>query len=110
MPNADEWNLYSLSFDDFSLDENEMLLAAVTMFTELGLVSKFNIDKKVKTQIYFPSQRGDPEPHLGTKVPKVTFIRSRIFHQNFPKIFNQNFLGKLTKIFPKFLWNFLNNY
>ncbi len=32
------------------------------------------------------------------------------FLQNFPKILNWNFLGKLTKIFPKFLWNFLNNY
>lgn len=47
VPCADELNLYSLSFDDFSLNEDEMLLASVTMFIELGLVSKFNIDRKV---------------------------------------------------------------
>ncbi|XP_065216930.1 dual 3',5'-cyclic-AMP and -GMP phosphodiesterase 11A-like isoform X2 [Planococcus citri] len=46
VPCADELNLYSLSFDDFSLNEDEMLLASVTMFIELGLVSKFSIDKK----------------------------------------------------------------
>ncbi|XKL59330.1 hypothetical protein PGB90_000346 [Kerria lacca] len=46
IPCADELNLYSLSFDDFCLNEDKMLLASVTMFMELGLVSKFNIDKQ----------------------------------------------------------------
>lgn len=56
LPCADSWNLFSLSFDDFSLDDHEMLLASVTMFLELGLVNKFNIDKKVsdfKTKYQF---------------------------------------------------------
>ncbi|XP_014253887.1 dual 3',5'-cyclic-AMP and -GMP phosphodiesterase 11A-like [Cimex lectularius] len=46
VPAADELNLYSLSFDDFSLSDNEMLLASVSMFIELGLVKKFNIDRE----------------------------------------------------------------
>ncbi|KAG8249664.1 hypothetical protein J6590_015161 [Homalodisca vitripennis] len=46
VPAADELNLYSLSFDDFSLNEEEMLLAAVSMFLELGLVKRFSIDKE----------------------------------------------------------------
>uniref|UniRef100_T1HBJ9 PDEase domain-containing protein n=3 Tax=Triatominae TaxID=70999 RepID=T1HBJ9_RHOPR len=44
MPAADELNLYSLSFDDFSLTDEEMILASVSMFIELGLVKKFNIE------------------------------------------------------------------
>ena len=47
MPAADELNLYSLTFDDFSLSEDEMILASVSMFLELGLVKKFNIDREV---------------------------------------------------------------
>ncbi|XP_075221410.1 dual 3',5'-cyclic-AMP and -GMP phosphodiesterase 11A-like [Lycorma delicatula] len=46
VPGADELNLYSLSFDDFSLSQDEMLLAAVSMFLELGLVKKFNIERE----------------------------------------------------------------
>ncbi len=47
------------------------------------------------------------------KIPgKSTKIFPKLlkFPQDFFKIFNQNFLGKLTKIFPNFLRNFLNNY
>lgn len=47
MPAADELNLYSLSFDDFSLTDEEMILASVSMFIELGLVKKFNIELEV---------------------------------------------------------------
>jgi hypothetical protein len=47
VPCADELNLYSLTFDDFCLDNDEMLLAAVSMFLDLGLVKKFNIEKEV---------------------------------------------------------------
>jgi dual 3',5'-cyclic-AMP and -GMP phosphodiesterase 11 len=49
VPCADERNLYSLTFDDFSLDSDEMLLAAVSMFLDLGLVKKFNIEKEVSS-------------------------------------------------------------
>jgi hypothetical protein len=48
VPCADELNLYSLSFDDFSLDNDEMLLAAVSMFLDLGLVKRFSIEKEVR--------------------------------------------------------------
>jgi len=49
VPCADELNLYSLTFDDFSLDSDEMLLAAASMFLDLGLVKKFNIEKEVSS-------------------------------------------------------------
>ncbi|XP_066902713.1 dual 3',5'-cyclic-AMP and -GMP phosphodiesterase 11A [Halyomorpha halys] len=44
VPACDEWNLYSLSFEDFALNEDQMILASVSMFLELGLVKKFNIE------------------------------------------------------------------
>jgi len=47
VPAADSLNLYSLTFDDFSLNDDEMLMAAVSMFLELGLVKTFNIEKEV---------------------------------------------------------------
>lgn len=47
VPAADSLNLYSLAFDDFSLNDDEMLMAAVSMFLELGLVKTFNIEKEV---------------------------------------------------------------
>ncbi|KAJ9586234.1 hypothetical protein L9F63_020143, partial [Diploptera punctata] len=46
VPCADQLNLYSLAFDDFSLDNDEMLLAAVSMFLDLGLVKRFNIERE----------------------------------------------------------------
>lgn len=47
VPASDSLNLFSLTFDDFSLNDDEMLLAAVSMFLELGLVKTFNIEKEV---------------------------------------------------------------
>lgn len=44
VPNADEWELCSLSFDDFSLDRDQMVLAALRMFMDLGLMAHFKID------------------------------------------------------------------
>ena len=52
MPACDEWNLYSLSFDDFSLNEDQMILASVSMFLELGLVNKFNIEVEVNFYLH----------------------------------------------------------
>jgi hypothetical protein len=49
VPCADELNLYSLTFDDFSLENDDMLLAAVSMFLDLGLVKKFSIEKEVSS-------------------------------------------------------------
>ncbi|XP_068086058.1 dual 3',5'-cyclic-AMP and -GMP phosphodiesterase 11A [Anabrus simplex] len=46
VPCADELNLYSLSFDDFSLGDDDMVLAAVAMFIDLGLVKRFGIEKE----------------------------------------------------------------
>ncbi|KAK6635447.1 hypothetical protein RUM44_000698 [Polyplax serrata] len=42
---ADDLNLYSLNFDDFSLEPDEMVLGAVSMFLQLGLVKRFVIEK-----------------------------------------------------------------
>jgi hypothetical protein len=47
VPKADDWSLHSLSFDDFSLLADEMVLAALRMFLDLGLVSRFKIDYPV---------------------------------------------------------------
>lgn len=43
---ADELNLYSLTFDDFSLEPDEMVRGAVAMFLQLGLVKRFVIEKE----------------------------------------------------------------
>lgn len=51
VPAADSLNLFSLAFDDFSLNDDEMLMAAVSMFLELGLVKAFNIEKEVSVLI-----------------------------------------------------------
>ena len=47
IPDASKWNLGSLTFDDFSLTQDQMVLAAVRMFTDLRLTSKFKIEYKV---------------------------------------------------------------
>ncbi|ODM99734.1 Dual 3',5'-cyclic-AMP and -GMP phosphodiesterase 11A, partial [Orchesella cincta] len=44
VPSADEWHLCTLTFDDFSLDRDPMVVAAVRMFLDLGLVTKFKMD------------------------------------------------------------------
>lgn len=43
---ADELNLYSLTFDDFSMEPDEMVKGAVAMFLQLGLVKRFQIEKE----------------------------------------------------------------
>ncbi len=53
MPSVDEWQLCSLSFDDFSLDRDEMVMAALRMFLDLGLVSRFKIDYGVRRRKFF---------------------------------------------------------
>lgn len=45
---ADELNLYSPSFGDFYLSEDQLVLATVGMFLELGLVKIFNVKNGVR--------------------------------------------------------------
>lgn len=47
IPEASKWNLGSLTFDDFSLSQDQMVLAAVRMFSDLRLTSRFKIEYKV---------------------------------------------------------------
>ncbi|XP_067131816.1 dual 3',5'-cyclic-AMP and -GMP phosphodiesterase 11A-like [Centruroides vittatus] len=44
IPEMEELNLNSLKFDDFSLNSEQMILASIRIFSELGLISRFNID------------------------------------------------------------------
>ncbi|KAK4325067.1 hypothetical protein Pmani_004338, partial [Petrolisthes manimaculis] len=46
VPEAIKWNLGSLTFDDFSLTQDQMVLAAVRMFSDLRLTSRFKIEYK----------------------------------------------------------------
>lgn len=57
VPAADSLNLFSLTFDDFSLNDDEMLMAAVSMFLELGLVKTFNIEKEVSNTDFWVNFR-----------------------------------------------------
>ncbi|XP_069951729.1 dual 3',5'-cyclic-AMP and -GMP phosphodiesterase 11A [Cherax quadricarinatus] len=46
VPEANKWHLGSLTFDDFSLSQDQMVLAAVRMFSDLRLTSRFKIEYK----------------------------------------------------------------
>ncbi|XP_070000493.1 dual 3',5'-cyclic-AMP and -GMP phosphodiesterase 11A-like [Penaeus vannamei] len=46
IPEAPTWSLGSLTFDDFSLTQDQMLLAAMRMFMDLRLVHRFKIESK----------------------------------------------------------------
>lgn len=47
IPLVCELGIDLLSFDDFSLDVDAMITAALRMFIELGMVQKFKIDYEV---------------------------------------------------------------
>ncbi|KAK7495656.1 hypothetical protein BaRGS_00013103, partial [Batillaria attramentaria] len=47
IPEAQEWRLAELNFNDFSLDRDQMLLGAARIFDELGLIRKLRIDSEV---------------------------------------------------------------
>lgn len=51
IPLVCELGIDKLSFDDFSLDVDAMITAALRMFIELGMVQKFKIDYEVKPPI-----------------------------------------------------------
>lgn len=48
IPLVCELGIDKLSFDDFSLDVDAMVTAALRMFMELGMVQKFKIDYEVR--------------------------------------------------------------
>lgn len=48
IPLVCELGIDKLSFDDFSLDVDAMITAALRMFMELGMVQKFKIDYEVR--------------------------------------------------------------
>lgn len=50
VPEAEELGLDSLEFNDFSLQPNDMIIAAVRMFDELQLTSEFHIRREVKSK------------------------------------------------------------
>lgn len=52
IPLVCELGIDKLSFDDFSLDVDAMITAALRMFIELGMVQKFKIDYEVKEQSF----------------------------------------------------------
>ena len=47
LPEVSELKLDSLDFNDFGLNKDEMLLASIRMFKDLGLIRKFRIDYEV---------------------------------------------------------------
>lgn len=49
-----------IHFDDFSLDVDAMITAALRMFMELGMVQKFKIDYEVRCSVL-----GDPRSASG---------------------------------------------
>lgn len=53
IPLVCELGIGKLSFDDFSLDVDAMITAALRMFMELGMVQKFKIDYEVRPPIVF---------------------------------------------------------
>ncbi|XP_025081093.1 dual 3',5'-cyclic-AMP and -GMP phosphodiesterase 11A-like isoform X2 [Pomacea canaliculata] len=44
IPEAYEWRLPELNFNDFSLDRDQMMLAAARIFYDLGLIRKLRLD------------------------------------------------------------------
>ncbi|CAH1775433.1 unnamed protein product [Owenia fusiformis] len=44
VPEAKEWNLTGFDFNDYSLDSNEMIIAAIRIFKDTGLIRRFKIE------------------------------------------------------------------
>lgn len=55
IPLVCELGIDKLSFDDFSLDVDAMITAALRMFIELGMVQKFKIDYEVSSPAFWVS-------------------------------------------------------
>lgn len=67
IPLVCELGIDKLSFDDFSLDVDAMITAALRMFMELGMVQKFKIDYEVSPlsfeRLFEPVPTADPCAH-----------------------------------------------
>ncbi|PVD35849.1 hypothetical protein C0Q70_02818 [Pomacea canaliculata] len=48
IPEAYEWRLPELNFNDFSLDRDQMMLAAARIFYDLGLIRKLRLDYEIQ--------------------------------------------------------------
>lgn len=48
LPDAQELRLEDWKFNDFSLNRDEMVMAGIRMFNDLGLIRKFRIDYDVR--------------------------------------------------------------
>ena len=51
-PTSEELNLYSFTFDDFSLSADEMLMASIRMFKDSGFIEAFHIDYEVWLMVH----------------------------------------------------------
>jgi len=63
IPLVCELGIDKLWFDDFSLDVDAMVTAALRMFMELGMVQKFKIDYEVHTRLHFFTQQYHTHTH-----------------------------------------------
>lgn len=57
VPPAAEWHIDSPEFNDFSLDNDQMVLAAVRIFQETGLIKTFKIDYEVQTNTHIHTHK-----------------------------------------------------
>ena len=64
VPSAREMNLDSFSFDDFSLEPDQMLQASLRMFIDCGFIDEFHIDYEVKIG-YLQSWKCDWQREMG---------------------------------------------
>lgn len=65
-----------IHFDDFSLDVDAMITAALRMFMELGMVQKFKIDYEVRysDRVICPGQHGSQVSQMQLKVSQMQMI------------------------------------
>ena len=72
IPLVCELGIDKLYFDDFSLDMDAMITAALRMFMELGMVQKFKIDYEVRQLHLFPLNSWQI-------LPRTLFLHQRVF-------------------------------
>ena len=57
--------LRQIDFNDFALNADDMLSSAIHIFTELGLLRKFNIEYEVSCHVYYISKCDIITPSMG---------------------------------------------
>ncbi|XP_013791974.2 dual 3',5'-cyclic-AMP and -GMP phosphodiesterase 11A-like, partial [Limulus polyphemus] len=62
------WQLRSLKFDDFSLTSDEMVIAAIQMFEDLDLLSRFHIDETVTLALLYGNKATMEQHHFNHAV------------------------------------------